>query len=85
VSAVGNGFLGILLYLMFVGILGFILIQLIFRRGTQGWYRMTSLLWLMWLLLLLPGWLNQFIASIHALFVYLIIGLFFTKFKIFKP
>ncbi|MDQ0013662.1 hypothetical protein J2W23_002044 [Variovorax boronicumulans] len=81
VGAVGSSVLGLFFYLTFLLGAGFFLIQLLCRRGTPEWVRLRHLLWFMWLTLLIPGWMNQFVAFLHAAIIFLIVNFVIEKLK----
>lgn len=74
IGAAGSSVLGLVFFLAFLAVFGFFAIQLICNRGSPNWIKLSALLWLMWLILLLPGWLNQFVAFLHSSLVFALIA-----------
>lgn len=81
VGAAGSSVIGLILFLAFLAAFGFFAIQLICRRGSRNWLNLCALLWFMWLLLLLPGWINQFVAFLHSALVFAAISYASKKIK----
>lgn len=69
VAAAGASTPILILFILFLAAAGFFLIQLIAKRGSREWGDLRNLLWLMWLILLIPGWINQYIAFLHSILI----------------
>ena len=61
-------YLGFLVYIIFLSFFSIIIPKIINAPPLVG-----DLVWLMWLLLLLHGWLQSFVAFIYAFFVFILI------------
>lgn len=80
IGVAGNSVFGLICYLFFLSAFGFLLIQIMCKRGSKEWLRLSYLLWFMWLTLLLPGWINQFVAFLHSAIIFIIVYYICKKF-----
>lgn len=81
IGATGDSALGLIIYLFLMLVIGLFVIQLIYKRGSPKWFQLSNILWLMWLTLFLPGWMNQFFAFLHAGLVFFVVTLLCKGFK----
>lgn len=69
------------IFLVYTGVLCFLTILIAKKIGNNN--LLLDLVWLTWLVFLIPGWLGVFVSFIYALFVYLVFQITLSKFPVF--